>query len=56
MLPLAQDYGGGLLATASDRGTIVRVYDTGSGQKMQELVGVLSVNVGVLHFHFFVLP
>jgi len=31
------DYSGGLLATASDKGTIVRVYDTSSGTRRQEL-------------------
>jgi hypothetical protein len=34
---MASDYGGGLLATASDRGTIIRVYDTNNGSRLQEL-------------------
>jgi len=34
---LATDHNGTLLATASDKGTIVRVYDTASGTRLQEL-------------------
>mmetsp|Transcript_94939 Transcript_94939/g.238117 ORF Transcript_94939/g.238117 Transcript_94939/m.238117 type:complete len:494 (+) Transcript_94939:232-1713(+) len=34
---MATDYNGMLLATASDKGTIVRVYDTTSGMRRQEL-------------------
>lgn len=34
---MATDHSGALLATASDRGTIVRVYDTSTGTRLQEL-------------------
>lgn len=34
---IATDSGGSLLATASDKGTIIRIYDTASGSKLQEL-------------------
>lgn len=34
---MATDSNGSLLATASDRGTIVRVYDTSTGSRLQEL-------------------
>jgi len=34
---MSTDYGGGLLATASDRGTIIRIYDTNTGSRLQEL-------------------
>eukprot|EP00929_Paragymnodinium_shiwhaense_P057854 TRINITY_DN28976_c0_g1_i1.p1 TRINITY_DN28976_c0_g1~~TRINITY_DN28976_c0_g1_i1.p1 ORF type:complete len:429 (-),score=44.55 TRINITY_DN28976_c0_g1_i1:268-1554(-) len=34
---MAITYGGSLLATASETGTIVRVYDTNTGAKLQEL-------------------
>jgi len=34
---MSMDYSGTLLATASDKGTIVRVYDTATGTRLQEL-------------------
>lgn len=34
---IATDSGGSLLATASDKGTIVRIYETATGAKLQEL-------------------
>lgn len=34
---MASDLGGTILATASDKGTIVRVYDTTTGERLQEL-------------------
>jgi hypothetical protein len=34
---MATDYSGALLATGSDRGTLIRLFDTGTGAKVQEL-------------------
>lgn len=34
---MALDYNGSVLATASEKGTIVRIFDTSSGTKLQEL-------------------